>query len=100
MTPHLPGNTTRRTRETQQKSGENPVRQRLLALGEQRLGEVVEGAPIAVASVVFAAWAVVIIAPWTDVAAVTPETWEWAICPLPFTSPGPAALWISVTSPG
>jgi hypothetical protein len=77
----LPGHTTRRTREAQQKSGEDPVDERPFALGEQCVGEVVEGAPTAVAPVAFDPWPIVVCAPRTDVLALAPGTLEWTIFP-------------------
>jgi hypothetical protein len=38
MYPHLPGNATGRPGETPEKGRDDPVRERLLALGEERLG--------------------------------------------------------------
>jgi len=81
MDAQLSGNTPRRTRETEQKRRQNPVRQRPLALVEQGSGEVVEGALAAIAPVAFAARPVVIRAPWVDVVAVAPGTLQWAIFP-------------------
>ena len=54
---------------------------RPLALGQQRVGEVVDGAPTAVAPVAFAAWPVMVRAPRADVGAVTPGTLERALVP-------------------
>jgi hypothetical protein len=81
MDVQLSGNATRRTRETQQEGRENPVPPRLLALGQQRVGEVVEGAPTAVAPVALASWPVMVRAPRADVVGVTPGTLERAIFP-------------------
>jgi len=44
MDPHLSRHALGRTGETQQKGGEHPVRQWLLAPMQQGMGEVVEGA--------------------------------------------------------
>jgi hypothetical protein len=57
------------------------VRQRPLALGQQRAGEVIEGAPTAVAPVAFNPWPVVIMAPRTDGVALAPGTLERTIFP-------------------
>src|SRR6266849_6391460 len=81
MHPQLSRNTSRRAREAQQEGGENPVRQRALALVEQRIGEVIEGALAAVAPVVFAAGAVVVFAPRIHVVALTAGALQWAIFP-------------------
>jgi hypothetical protein len=45
MDAYLSGDATRRAREAQQEGGENPVCQRPLTLGQQRVREVIEGAP-------------------------------------------------------
>src|SRR6266849_3626613 len=81
MHPHLPGNAPRRTRQTQQKSRQNPVRQRPLTLVQQGIGEVIEGALAAVAPVAFAPRSVVVIAPRIDILALTPGTLERPIFP-------------------
>src|SRR5438309_4523042 len=81
MDPHLPRDTPRRTGETEQKGGQNPVRQRPLALVEEGVGEVVEGALAAVAPVAFASRSVVVLAPRIDVLALTPGTLQRAIFP-------------------
>jgi hypothetical protein len=57
------------------------VWERPLALGEQGVGEVVEGAPTAVAPVAFQPGPVVVIAPATDGVALTTGTVERAIFP-------------------
>jgi hypothetical protein len=57
------------------------MRQRPLALGQQRVGEVVEGASTAVAPVAFQPWTVVVHAPGTDVTALAPGTVERTISP-------------------
>src|SRR5262245_756308 len=54
MDTYLPRDATGRTGKAQQKGGENPVRQRPLALVQQGIGEVVEGALAAIAPVAFA----------------------------------------------
>src|SRR5712691_6942432 len=81
MHPHLPGNTPGRAREAQQEGRENPVRERPLALGEQRVGEVIEGAPTAVAPVAFAPWPVMIGPPGPNVVTLAPGTLERTIFP-------------------
>jgi hypothetical protein len=57
------------------------VDERSFALGEQCVGEVVEGASTAVAPVTFDPWPVVVIAPETDILALAPGTLERAIFP-------------------
>src|SRR5438093_9737231 len=79
MHPQLSRNTPRRTGQTQQEGGENPVHQRSLALVQEGLGEIVEGALAAVAPVAFAAWPVVIHAPQVDIVALAPGTLQGAI---------------------
>src|SRR5215813_14009534 len=81
MDPQLSGNTSRRTRQAQQEGGQHPVCGRPLALVEQGLGEVVEGTLAAVAPVALTAGAVVVIAPWINVVALTAGAWQWAIFP-------------------
>jgi hypothetical protein len=54
MDPHFQRNAPGRTSETSQKGGEDPVHQRLLALMQHGVGEVVEGALAAMAPVAFA----------------------------------------------
>jgi hypothetical protein len=54
MNTYLPRNAPGRTGEAQQKGGQEPVRQRSLALVEQSIGEVVEGALAPIAPVAFA----------------------------------------------
>jgi hypothetical protein len=73
MDAHPSGDATSRAREAQQEGGENPVRQRPLTLGQQRVREVIEGAPTAVALVAFQPWPIMVIAPGTEVVAVTLE---------------------------
>ncbi len=57
------------------------MRQRPLALGQQRVREVVEGAPTAVAPVTFQSWSIVVRAPGPNVVALTPGTVEQTIFP-------------------
>ena len=73
MDPQLPGNASRRTRQAQQEGGQNPVRQRSLALVEKGVGEVVKGPLAAVAPVALAPGAVVIRPPGIDVLALAPK---------------------------
>jgi hypothetical protein len=63
------------------KAAEDPECERPFALGEQGVGEVVEGAPTAVAPVAFHPWPVVIMAPRTDGVALAPGTLERTIFP-------------------
>src|SRR5687768_8280078 len=72
MDTHFPGNAPGRTGEAQQKGGEYPVRQRPLALVQQGIGEVVEGALAAMAPVACAPGAVVVRAPGANVGALAP----------------------------
>ena len=81
MDSYLSRDTLRRTGETEQKGRENPVRQRPLALVEQGVGEVVEGALAAVAPGAFAPRSVVVLPPRIDVVTVTPGTLQGAIFP-------------------
>ena len=55
--------------------------QRPLALGQQRMGEVVEGTPTAVAPVALDPWTVVVIAPGADIVALAAGTLEPAVFP-------------------
>src|SRR5437899_6686583 len=81
MDTQLSGNTSRRTRQAQQEGGQNPVGGRPLALVEQGMGEVVEGPLAAVAPVALAAGAVVVLAPWINVVALTAGALQGAIFP-------------------
>ncbi|HEX2242440.1 MAG TPA: hypothetical protein VHK27_04120 [Gammaproteobacteria bacterium] len=81
MDTQLSGDATRRTRQTQQEGGENPMHQRAFAVGQQRMGEIVEGAPTASAPVAFASGSVVVSAPGTYILAGTTGTLQWAIFP-------------------
>src|SRR3981081_57863 len=60
MDAHFPGNTPRRTGEAHQTGREYPERQRPLALMQQGISEVVEGARVALAPGASAAGAVVV----------------------------------------
>jgi hypothetical protein len=81
MGPQLFGNAPRRAGETQQKGRQYPVRERPLALVQQGVGEVIEGALAAVAPVAFAPGSIVVIAPRIDVLTLTPGTLERPIFP-------------------
>jgi hypothetical protein len=81
MDTHLPGDETRRAREAQQKGGKAPKSERPLALGEQCVSEVVEGAPTASTPVAFQLGPVRVGTPGADVGAVTPRALERAIFP-------------------
>ncbi len=81
MDTQLPGDAPGRAGEAQQKGGEDPVREPPFALGQQRVGEVVEGAPTAIAPVTFQPWPIVVRAPGTDVLALATGTLERAISP-------------------
>jgi hypothetical protein len=83
MHTQLSSNASRRTRQTQQEGGENPVSQGPLAAVQERAGEVIEGA---LASLRFAAVALqsglgVARAPRSDIMALTPRALEGAIFP-------------------
>ena len=75
------GNTPRRTRETEQKRRQNPVRQRSLALVQQGRGEVVEGALAAMTPVAFASGAVLVRAPASNVVALASRTLQRTVFP-------------------
>ena len=81
MDAQLAGNTPRRTRQTEEKRRQNPVRQRPLAPVEQGLGEVVEGALAAVTPVAFTPGARVVRPPQIDILTLAPGTWECTIFP-------------------
>src|SRR5438128_9680765 len=81
MDPQLFGNAPRRAGETQQKGRQYPVRERPLALVQQGVGEVIEGALAAVAPVAFAPGSVVVIPPRIDALALAPGTLEGPIFP-------------------
>jgi hypothetical protein len=81
MDPHLSRNALGRTGETQQKGGENPVRQWSLALMQQGIGEVVEGALATMAPVAFAPGAVLVGTPLSNVVALAARTLQRAILP-------------------
>jgi hypothetical protein len=81
MHPSCPGNAARRTRQAQQEGGEHPVRQRLLTLVEQGVGEVIAGALAALTPGAFAAGTVLVRAPAANVMALAPRTLEWTIFP-------------------
>jgi hypothetical protein len=57
------------------------MRERPLALGEQRVGEVIEGTPTAMAPIAFQPGPVVVMAPGTDVVALATGTLERTIFP-------------------
>src|SRR5262245_59165216 len=81
METSFPGNASRRTRQAQQESGENPGRQRPLALVEQGVGKVIEGAFAAVTPVAFTAGAVVVRPPRINVLALAPGTLKGTLFP-------------------
>jgi hypothetical protein len=81
MHTQLPGDATGRTREAQQKGGQNPIRERPLALGEERLRQVVKGTPAVFAAVAFEARSVMISTPGTNLLAVAMGTLQGAIFP-------------------
>src|SRR5687767_11725766 len=63
MDAQLSGNTPRRTRQTQQEGGQNPVGERPLALVKQRLRQIVERPPTGFATVAFETWSIMVRAP-------------------------------------
>ena len=81
MDAQLSGDATRRTRETEEKGGQNLVRQRPLTLGQQRVSEIVKGTPTAVAPVALQSWPIVVYAPGTDIVALASRTVQGAIFP-------------------
>src|SRR5262249_27524874 len=83
MHPQLSRNTSRGTRQAQQKGRENPVHYRALAAVQERSREVIEGAlaTLLFTAVAFQAGLVVVGAPRTDVVALTPRTLEGSILP-------------------
>src|SRR5918997_1481914 len=81
MDPHLPRNTLGRTGQAYQKGREDPVCQRPLALVQQGIGEVVEGALAAMTPVAFASGAVVVRAPASNVVALASRTVARTIFP-------------------
>jgi hypothetical protein len=81
MDAQLSGDAPRRAGETQQKGGENPVRQWSLAPMQQGSGEVVEGALTAMAPVAFAPGAVLVCAPLANMVALAARTLQQTIFP-------------------
>ena len=81
MDAQLSGNTPRRTRETEEKRGQNPVRQGPPTLVEQRIGEVIEGALAPVTPVPFTPGSIVILPPRIHIPALTPGTLEGPVFP-------------------
>src|SRR5215510_8421088 len=74
MEAQLAGDAPGRAGETQQKSGENPGRQRSLAPMQQGIGEVVEGALATMAPVAFASGSILVGAPLSNVVALASRT--------------------------
>src|SRR5205823_13823306 len=81
MHPHLPRNAPGRTSEAQQKGGQDPVCQRPLALVQEGIGEVVEGALAAVAPVAFAPRPVLVCAPASNMMALAPRALQRTVFP-------------------
>jgi hypothetical protein len=83
MHPQLSRNTSRGTRQAQQKGREHPVHDRALAAIQERAREVIEGALAALlfTAVAFQAWLGMVRAPWSDVEALTAGTLEGPIFP-------------------
>jgi hypothetical protein len=81
MDAQLAGDAPGRAGETQQKSGENSVRQRSLGPMQQGSGEVVEGALAAMTPIALAPGAVVVCAPLANVVALAARTLERTLLP-------------------
>jgi hypothetical protein len=81
MDAQLSGDAPGRAGETQQKSGENPVRQRSLGPMQQGIGEVVEGALAAMAPLAFASGTVLVRAPAANVVALAARTLQRTLFP-------------------
>ena len=83
MHPQLSRNTSRGTRQAQEKCREDPVGEGALAAIQERAREVIEGALalLLFTAVAFQAGLVVVGAPRTDVVALTPRTLEGPIFP-------------------
>jgi len=81
MDAQLAGNPPRRTRETEEKRRQHPVRQGPLTPVEQGSGEVVKGALAAVTPVAFTPGAIVVRPPRIDVLTLAPGTLERPIFP-------------------
>jgi len=81
MEPSFPGTASRRTRQAQQASGENPGRQRPLALVEEGVREVVAGTLAAVTPGAFAAGAGGVRAPRLHVLALASGPLQGPIFP-------------------
>jgi hypothetical protein len=76
MDAQLSGDIPRRARQTHQESGQNPVGERLLASGEQRLRQSVERPSTAYAAGAFESRPIMVHALGADRVAVTPGTVE------------------------
>ena len=81
MDTQLSGDAPGRAGETQQKGGEDPVRQWSRAPVQQGLGEVVEGALAAMTPVAFAPGSILVCAPLANVVALAARTLQRAIVP-------------------
>src|SRR4029453_14656418 len=83
MDSHLPGDEPRRTRQTEQKGGENPVCEGALAAVQECAREVIEGAlaGLLFTAVVLQSRLVVICPPGTNIVALTSGTLEGTIFP-------------------
>jgi hypothetical protein len=88
MDPQFSRDAPRRTGETQQKGGEDPIRQRARAPMQQGRGEVVEGALTAMALVPLALGSIVVRAPQAHVVVLAARTWEQTILPPEHTDVG------------
>jgi hypothetical protein len=92
MDASFSGDATSRTRQAQEQSGQNPMRQCPCALGEPRVGEVVQGAPTALTPVAFQAWSVVVRTPGTNGLALTTGTLKRSLLPPQGTEVGLASV--------
>ena len=81
MEAQLSSDAPGRTGETQQKGGEEPVRQRALAPMQQGRGEVVGGALTVMAPVAFAPGSILVCAPLANVVALAARTLQRTIFP-------------------
>jgi len=81
MDAQLAGDAPGRAGETQQKGGENPVRQGACAPMQQGRGEVVEGPLTAMAPVTFAPGSLLVCAPLSDMVALAAPTLQRTILP-------------------
>src|SRR4029450_1007571 len=81
MDPRLPRNAPARAGKAQQKGGEYPVHQWPLALVQQRIREVVEGALTAMAPVALAPVAILVGPPESNMVALAARTLQRTVLP-------------------